>query len=398
MKMSAIEQHIYDLIELSQTPRQQPTTEPFLSLMDRLGNPHLRLPKVIHVAGTNGKGSVVANINSILQTAGYIVSRYTSPHLVSICERIQISNKLIREEQFLKTLKTVIVQTHGLPLTFFDIITAVAFIEFADNPVDFLLLETGIGGQYDSTNVVESPILTIIAQIGLDHVDILGHSLVDITKEKAGIIKQNCPIITLNHPSQVLDIIQSKALEKQAPLHIAHTNKTYDTGLHGEHQQQNASLAATAISVLGICDENIILQGIKNTSWPGRMQKIQVDGRNIWIDMAHNASAAKVAVKAMQQMKNTPFHLVFSMRASKDASTFLGAFKDHIESATYIPLPEYANGHKTDHMTTIAKEHGIKLHAASTIKDALQNLTSGPVLATGSAVLLGEALQLSLDA
>ncbi len=389
MKYSQTEQHIYDLLEARHRPRREATLSPFRELLARLGNPHLNLPKVIHVAGTNGKGSVLAYLDSILQTAGFRVHRYTSPHLVSICERIQLSNKTISDTDFLKTLQVVLAHADDQPLTYFELITAVAFIEFKRVPADYLLLETGMGGRHDATNVIENPLATALTQIDLDHVDLLGPDIISIAREKAGVIKACCPVVTIKQAPSILKAIEDEATLKNAPFYLAAEIEDVQLSLLGTHQQQNAAIARKIASIIGIQSEETVLSGLRNAQWSGRMHRITINGRELWIDMAHNVNAAQTAVLTMQELKQTPFHLIFSLRASKDILGFLEAFRSNLRSATYIPLPSFALGHSLESINDL-KDFPIAIQ--DSLMNTLSDLPPGPVLIAGSAILVGELL------
>jgi dihydrofolate synthase / folylpolyglutamate synthase len=387
-----LESKIYALIESLQHARDKATIVPFVELLDRLGNPHHRLPKVIHVAGTNGKGSVLAYLDSILRTAKLKIHRYTSPHLVSICERIQVADHLISPQRFLSLLQEIAPHTAGLPLTYFDLITAVAFLEFSRVPADYLLLETGLGGRYDATNVIASPLFSVITQIGMDHMDLLGSDLRNIAREKAGIIKHGAPVITLPHETLVMDVIASEAENKDSKLIIADENEHFEVALLGPHQQQNASLAVAVARQLGCIPDVVIREGLRKAYWPGRMQQIDYCNRLVWLDMAHNASAAEVASLSMKALGAEPFHLIFSLRKSKDLLGFMRAFKGRLLSVIYIPMSWYVEGHHPDDVQEIADDLHMDLRIMGTIYEALRDLPDEPVLITGSAMLVGDAL------
>jgi dihydrofolate synthase/folylpolyglutamate synthase len=391
-----IEHNILQTLDSLHFPRTEASTAPFTELMSRLDNPHKKLPKTIHVTGTNGKGSVLAYLDSILKTAGYRVHRYTSPHLVSICERIQIANTNIRAEDFYETLQAVAPHTKGLELTIFEMITAVAFLKFAENPADYLLLETGIGGRHDSTNIIENPVVTVITQIGLDHMEKLGPTLTLIAGEKAGIIKHGRPTVTLNHEPEIVNVILEEARLKNSPLFFVEKLDT-QLSLIGAHQQMNAALAHKAAMLLNACPEDVILQGLKTTQWAGRMQSVILHGRKVWLDMAHNPSAALAAVQSMIKIDATPFRLIFSLRENKDVEAFLRTFKNHVCSVTYVPLNEGAQGHDANAVKVLANHLHMPMDILDSLKMALSNIPDSPILITGSAILVGEALKLSLD-
>jgi len=389
-------QTIADLIATIQAlgSQQGPSSyDSFRILLDRLGNPHHKLPLTIHVAGTNGKGSTLADLDSIMRRAGFKVHRYTSPHLVSVCERIQTSNEMISGEALEHHLRTVASHATGLNLTFFDMMTAAAFLEFAASSADYLLLETGIGGEFDPTNVIEKPVATIFTQIGLDHLQRLGPRLVDIAQTKAGIIKQDCPVFTYVQDPIIMAAIVAQAEAKHAPLYTVPVDQVFETGLLGPHQNINASLAAGVARYLGIAEEHI-KTGIANAQWPARMQQVAYHGREVWLDMAHNPSAAEVASKSMKELGAAPFHLIFSLRETKDLKGFLEAFRGHILSIRYVPFKaDYADGHTIEKLSEVSEELDLRVVISDGLAIAMDQTPAGPVLITGSAVLVGEALE-----
>lgn len=388
------ELEIQDIIQTLQTPRTVATLEPFKELMLRIGSPHLKLPKIIHVAGTNGKGSTLAYLDEILQSNSNKVHRYTSPHLISICERIQIANQTIDQEKLKKTLEWLSPYTKDLQLTFFEIITAVAFNLFSQHPADYLLLETGLGGRYDATNIIENPIACLITQIGLDHMDRLGDTIELIAKEKAGIIKTNSPVFSLEQDERVRIILEKESKMLNAQIFFTEPQQELQTQLRGKHQQQNAALAFQIATQLNLAPEAIILQGLKQTKWPARMQEHIAYGRKIWIDMAHNPSAAQTSIETLMEVKNYPFHMVFALRSTKDLDSFIKAFKPHLLSATYVSISEGNIFHDKTVVEQLSKKSGITINYSDSLTHALKKLDGSPILITGSSMLVGQALQL----
>lgn len=362
--------------------------ESFRILLERLNSPQLSLPPVIHVAGTNGKGSTLAYLNSVFQASGLKVHRYTSPHLLSICERIQTANYLIQENQLLQHLRHISEHVDSLSLTFFQILTAAAFLEFSQTKADYLLLETGLGGRLDPTNVIEKPVATVITQIGMDHMDVLGPQLKDIVHAKAGIIKSQCPVFTFEQDEIVMDILRQEANHQRAPFIISPLDLSLKPSLPGQHQIINASLAARVAQELGFSNK-VIHEGIAHTLWPGRMQKIRLYNRDVWLDMAHNESAAEAAVIAMEELGQSPFHLIFSLRQTKDLQGFLSSFRDCTLSLTYVPIhASYTGGHPIEDISST----GLNIRIAETFAQALTQMPAGPILVAGSALLLSQAL------
>jgi len=294
-------------------------------LLKKLNNPEKKL-KCIHVAGTNGKGSVCAMISSILQDAGYKVGMYTSPHLKKFNERIRINNKLISDKDivnyYLKIKKYVTNQT------FFEITTAMAFLYFKEKKVDFVVLETGLGGRLDSTNVI-TPLISIITNVGIEHSEYLGNKIEKIAYEKAGIIKENVPVVTASR-GIALATIKKISNKKNSKLYTV-SKKTieYKIALKGEFQKQNASIAIKTIETLNknikINKKNII-NGLKNTKWPGRFQFVN---KNILIDCAHNPNGFKTLFNELKNINYNKLILVIGFSDDKDIRTISKIIKSN---------------------------------------------------------------------
>jgi dihydrofolate synthase/folylpolyglutamate synthase len=261
----------------------------FLSI---IGNPEKRL-KIIHVAGTNGKGSVCAMISSVLDEAGFKVGMFTSPHLIKVNERIRINDELISDENF-KRIADFIYETekkNNVSLTFFETLTVMAFIYFNEKKVDYAVMETGMGGRLDATNV-SKPIISVITNIGLEHKDVLGNTIKEIANEKAGIIKPNTTVVT-STKGKALSVIENIAEKHNSKLVVAKKLSNIELRLKGEYQKENASTAFAVLKELGL-NEDIILKGLKKAYWPGRFEFM--DG-NILLDCAHNPDGMKALVK-----------------------------------------------------------------------------------------------------
>ena len=287
-------------------------------LLDKTGNPEKNL-KCIHVAGTNGKGSVCAMLNSILIEAGYKVGMYTSPHLQKFNERIRINNKLITDKEIVNYFLKI--KPHITNQSFFEITTAMAFLYFYDKNVDFAVLETGLGGRLDATNVV-NPQVSVITNIGLEHAELLGNAIEKIAFEKAGIIKENVPVVT-GAKGNALEIIKKIAKERNAPLFLA--KKFGDVEfryLNGAFQQQNKDIALTTIHLFKKykpvkITQNQIITGIKKTKWPARLQFVS---KNILVDAAHNTDSFRVLkneLKIIKSIKNIK-NFIFIIGVQKD--------------------------------------------------------------------------------
>ncbi len=282
--------------------------------LHHLDNPQSKL-NIIHVAGTNGKGSTCAFIESILRNSGYNVGLYTSPHLIKFNERIRINNIPIEDEEivdFMIDSESIIENTQS---TFFETTTAMAFNYFKKNNVDYAIIETGLGGRLDATNVVD-PILTILTPISMDHMDILGGTIEEIASEKAGIIKKGIPVITARQIDKVMSILNDVAIEKETKILFSQSTKTIETTfdytrfkigkndykipLLGNHQTQNASLAITAIkNILPNIENHKICKGLEKTSWPGRLQVIS---KRIYYDVSHNAAGINLTLSTIRSL------------------------------------------------------------------------------------------------
>lgn len=287
----------------------KPGLERIAEIMKLLENPQDKI-KIIHIAGTNGKGSVCAILSSILTSAGFKTGLYTSPHLVEYTERIKINNEDISKPDFSAYVEKIntIAEQNQIDLTEFEILTAVAYLYFAEKNVDFAIIETGLGGRFDATNICKNPLISIITSISLDHTDRLGNTIEKIAYEKSGIIKDNSTLIT-SLSNKGFNTIKSIANEKNAKLEITSAqidftfennvnyaiinNKKYEFPLMGLYQKENLALAVKAIEIINKneINENAIINGLKNVSWNARFQYIK--GRNILIDGAHNPDGAK---------------------------------------------------------------------------------------------------------
>lgn len=340
--------HIYTL-------RGGPTIDltirkPYLELLEKLGNPHLNMPPAIHVAGTNGKGSTIAFLKAILNAAGYSVHTYTSPHLYQFNERITLADKHIDDTLLEATLDEVMAVNNGEGLTFFEVTTAMAFLAFSRVKADIVLLETGLGGRLDCTNVITAPLATIITSIGFDHTEFLGSTLSAIAGEKAGIIKQDIPcIIATQTATEVYETIESKANSLNAPA--IRTPEIWPQNLPlpaliGPHQKQNAMNAITALqnqTVFKITEDHII-KGLQTAKWAGRLQKTETSAPfELWYDGGHNESAAHaLAAQAAlwQQQDDKPLYLVLAMMKTKDPAAFIAPLAPHLKGIICTTVPD----------------------------------------------------------
>lgn len=318
---------------------------PYIKLLEKLGNPQKKLAPVIHVAGTNGKGSVLAFLRAMLEADGKCVHVYTSPHLVTFNERIRIAGELISDEYLIERYDRVETTNDGAPITFFEFTTAMAFLAFAEHSADFALLEVGMGGRLDCTNVIENPVATAITKISFDHTEFLGDTLEKIAAEKAGIMKPGIPCVigAQMNPHAVLPVFEAHAKEISAPLITAFMQDNYPTpNLTGAHQIENAATALTLADILKI-PETAKRKGLTHAQWPGRLQKIS-DTPEIWFDAAHNDSGALALAAQLKTWKTTaperPIHLVVGLAADKDTNAFFGPMAGLYDTLTLVDLPQ----------------------------------------------------------
>jgi len=312
---------------------------PYIDLLEKLGNPHLNIPPTIHVAGTNGKGSTIAFLKSLYEADGKTVHAYNSPHLLKFNERITLAGNHIDDNTLLKYLALIETANDGAQLTFFEYTTALAFKAFADHPADVLLLETGLGGRLDCTNVIPNPIATIITPIGYDHMDFLGADIETIAGEKAGIIKANAPCFITPQAHDVNHVFEQKAKEVGCDIHfVERLNDLPELGLIGDHQKDNASVALSIASSCGLTTGS---QALKTTKWPARMEKIS-DTPEIWFDCGHNIDGAKTIAEQLKKWKsetpNQKIHLIIGLASDKNAQDFIDPMVNHIDSITCIDL------------------------------------------------------------
>ncbi len=328
---------IYDLRRGS-TAINLHDSDPYMTLLDALGNPHLHIPPCIHVAGTNGKGSVLAYIDSIMQRAGYKTHRYSSPHLLRFNERVTLRGCPIDDDMLDSLLDEVLAVNAGAALTFFEITTALAFLAFSRHEADLVLLETGLGGRLDCTNVVPSPLATVITRIGYDHMEFLGDDIAAIAAEKAGIIKPGRPVIVGHqHHEPARREIVNMAAARGAPLYDATENflpATSIPSLTGAHQRENAMTALCCVTHLDgfTVAPRHIEQGLAEAVWPARLQNITSllagsipPGCEVWLDGGHNESAAQILAaqaRHWQEQDQKPLYLVLGMMRHKDVAAF----------------------------------------------------------------------------
>ena len=384
-------------------------------LLKKLGDPHKSLPTTIHIAGTNGKGSTLSFIKNILNNNNYSVHTYTSPHLEKFSERININNKQVNPSRLLASLKFVKKINKGRPITFFEITTAAAFVLFSKYKADFLILETGLGGRLDATNIIPKKFLSIITSIGIDHEEFLGNTLKKITTEKLGIIKNTNNIIIAKQNKEVENFIFKKLKKMNG---VYYYNKDYKfkkidknkffyqfqnikrnfskPSLEGDHQMENASTAITAAIVLKKNNYNIKInslgKSISNTKWPGRIEKIKYKNKIIIFDGSHNLSGAE---KLNQYLKNNNIkpNVIFGMLNNKKSFEFLSIIKKNIDILYPIQIPDEKNAYTQKEIYKVSKKIKLKtviVSNLSAINRLLINSSNKYILVTGSLYLIGK--------
>ena len=374
------------------------------NLLQKLDNPQNKLPPVIHIAGTNGKGSTLIFIKNIMQEHGLKVHCYTSPHLIRFNERIVISNKQINDNDLFNTLNEVIKINSNQEITFFELTTAAALLNFARKKADFCLIETGLGGRLDATNTIRKKILNIITSIGLDHEEFLSPCLKNIVREKCGILSQNIPVII----SEQNTYYKSHLLRKKIKdinckiLKLKSIPKNSYLGLVGDHQKINAKTAITAVNyVLKDVKNDLIQKGLKKATWPGRIQKLSsknnsiTNASEILIDGAHNIEGAKIINSHLNKLNLGKWNFIFGMMNNKNPEGFIEIIKEHIEKIIFIPVQNQKNSYQPKDLKIIFKEKQINCSGKRDLKSALYSIGSDrPLFITGSLYLMGEALKL----
>ena len=407
------------------------------ALLAKLGNPQDRLPPVIHIAGTNGKGSTAALLKTMLQGAGKRVHVYTSPHLIRFHERIELSSadgrtRPIGEAELVERLSHVQRINAGDLITFFEITTAAALLAFAEHPADAVILEVGLGGRLDTTNVVKRPVLTLITPIAMDHADWLGDTIALIAREKAGILKPGVRAVISQQPEEALAVIRARADEVRAPLTV--WGEDYEAfeqrgrlihqsaerlmdlplpALMGQHQIVNAGAAIAAVlqlKELGVADA-AIERGLSDVRWPARMQRLDngplsrllTPGSELWLDGAHNPAGAEAIARTLAELEERapkPVGLVVAMMGKKDAAGFLGHFRGLVRRVVTVPNPGSPDAtHDPVALAKIAASVGLAADATSDVEAAivrLQKVEKGPmrILICGSLYLAGHVLAL----
>jgi dihydrofolate synthase/folylpolyglutamate synthase len=410
-------------------------------LLAKLGHPENKLPPVVHIAGTNGKGSVTAYLRAFAEAAGKRVHVYTSPHLVRFHERISLAgddgkSHPIDEDLLVDVLTRVHAVNDGDDITQFEITTAAAFLAFSERPADVLLLEVGLGGRLDATNVIAEPALTVITPISMDHAEKLGPTLAKIAFEKSGILKRGVPGIISQQSDDVLAVLESRAraiktsltvwgrdydaYEQTGRLVVQQNDRLLDLplpALIGRHQIINAGTAVAAALTLGeripslAIDEAALEAGLRSVEWPARMQRLTSgplpeilgDETELWLDGGHNPAAGDMladTLATLDEKSPKPVYLIFGMMGQKDALGFLAPFRGLVRAIYTVPIPgAHEAPHNEENLAEVARGAGMQALDRKNVIDALQTiagLSKGPkrVLICGSLYLAGHVLTL----
>ena len=403
-------------------------------LLEQLDHPERKLPPVIHVAGTNGKGSTIAYLRAILEAAGLRVHVFTSPYLVRLNECFRIGRAgggaLVGDDELCATLEHCERANKGEPVTIFEIETAAALCLFARHPADIVLLEVGLGGRLDATNVIEMPLASVIAPVSMDHTEFLGNSLTSIAGEKAAIIKRNTPVVCAEQAVEAMAVIEAQANRMRAPMHASgqQWHVSVERGrlvyqderglmdlaapkLFGRHQFDNAGLAIATLRALDRFKIGIAAfeAGIISAEWPARMQRLVsgtlVDqgppGCEIWLDGGHNAEGGRVAAAALGDLEervSRPLVVIVGMMANKDAGAFLANFAGLTRHIMAVQIPDRENAMPPERLADAARALGMRVENAASVEAALHALSRlayevpPRILITGSLYLAGHVL------
>jgi len=394
-------------------------------LLDAMGRPQDRLPPVIHVAGTNGKGSTIAYLRAFLEAAGKRVHVFTSPHLVRFNERIRLAGKLVASDQLNATLEEVEGINAGLPITQFEITTSAALSLFADTPADFLLLEVGMGGTFDSTNVIDHPAGVVITPVDIDHQAHLGTAVADIAVNKAGILKRGSPAVFGRQRDEGLAVLEARAAELGITPFVA--GRDYDgyrqsgrlvyqdkdglidlppPALAGFHQFENAALAIAAARHFALpVGEAEFAEGLRAVEWParlapvkGRLRTMLPRGHELWLDGGHNAHGAAALARALAEMqaaRPAPLVMILGMMNTRFPSDFLAPFAGKIRRLLALDIPGEKNAHGAELIAAAGREAGMDAEAKATLIEAIEDaarVDGARVVICGSLYLAGHVL------
>ncbi|MGR3493179.1 MAG: bifunctional folylpolyglutamate synthase/dihydrofolate synthase [Shimia sp.] len=389
-------------------------------LLHALGNPQNDLPPVVHIAGTNGKGSTLAMIRAGLEGAGHKVHAYTSPHLARFHERIRLAGELISEEALTAILDECMAANGDAPITYFEITTVAGILAMARTPADYCLLEVGLGGRLDATNVVETPALTVITPVDLDHQQFLGETLAEIAGEKAGILKRGVPCVVGPQKPEGMDVIEARAARLGVPLlaHGQHWHVATERGrlvvqdetgladlpmpsLRGPHQVLNAGAAVVALRALGM-DATALEAAMSNATWPARMQRLtehplqkRMPGAEIWLDGGHNPAAGEAIAATLADLPARRTFAICGMLDTKDVRGFLRPLAPHLEGLRAVSIPGEARTLSAAQTADAARDEGIAVSEADGVGEAMADLPADArILLCGSLYLAGSILRM----
>ena len=401
-------------------------------VLERLGSPQRRVPPVIHVAGTNGKGSTIAFLRAMLEAAGRSVHAYTSPNLVRVNERFRLGGPggglLVSDAELADALAECERANGDAPITLFEIETAAAFVLFARHPADMLLLEVGLGGRLDATNVVERPLASVVTPVSMDHIEFLGDTVEKIAAEKAGIFRRDVPAVIAPQADAVSAVLERQAELVRARLHVAgqHWTANVENGrlvyqdeqglldlppprLFGRHQFDNAGTAIAALRAAGMrLPVRAIEQGLTRAEWPARLQRLATGrlvahapaGAELWLDGGHNADGGRAIAAALGDLEervSRPLVLVVGMLSSKDRDAFLRNFTGLVRRVFGVPIHQDKGVPAAD-IAAAAQAAGMPADASDSVEDALESIRRlgfdppPRILITGSLYLAGEVL------
>ncbi len=370
------------------------------ALLARMGHPERRLPPVIHVAGTNGKGSTCAFLRGVVEAAGQRAHVFTSPHLVRFHERIRLAGTLVDDEALTEALEETEAANAGAAISVFEVITAAAFLLFSRVEAEALILEVGLGGRFDATNVVARPAACAMASISMDHMDFLGDTLAKIAFEKAGIIKPGVPCATGPQAPEAMAVLRAVAQERGAELILAEPS-SLPLGLAGPHQRDNAGIAVAALRAWGPAwlTEEAIIRGLAAATWPARLQRLhgelaaRVSPHELWLDGGHNPGAGEALAAHFPGWGDRPLHVLVGMKSGKGAAGFLAPLLPFATSLIAVRDP---GQHLAMELEEIVAASGGIARVGGTVAEALALLPHAPagrVLLCGSLYLAAEVLR-----
>lgn len=399
-------------------------------ILARIGNPHHNLPPVVHIAGTNGKGSTLSYLRTILELAGYKAHTYTSPHLVRFNERIRLAGTEIDDDMLYSLCEEVRLKTSDIDSTFFEATTAIAFLAMSRIPADIVLLEVGMGGRLDATNVVENTIASVITPIDFDHMEYLGNTLRDIAIEKAGIMRNNTPVVISWQYEEAQLALMEKAADHGALPYVCgrdwnfkKTDQGFDffdhdnvfrlpnPSLYGPHQILNAATSLAVLQVLegfNISMKNIH-KGLTSTKWPARMERITSgklyamlpENFELWVDGAHNVAGARMIAETLKMMPAKKLIMINGRTKDRDIKGFLECFVDITQEVFCIPIYSEPKSEKPERISECAESLGFEANVSESISEAIKAIIAKyhgediRIVACGSLYLAGDVLEVN---